>query len=522
MKKLLLTLSLLPLVTFSQNIKYSFSQEFESVSKHRDFGFYKLDENKYAEVYYREGDDMIFQTYDQKFNSIKSEQTVLLPEDSKRYTHESFLNLKNDYYWFYSTWTRKEKTERLFALPFDRKTLKFSNSAVELLDASKLANPSDKYRFNTSSDSTKLLITYRLKPRVRKDKLNKDLIGFNLYDNTLKKLYEAEIEMPYSEADMDIIDHEVDSKNNIYLLARVKVNNSIDGEADKENKHATRYELMRVNQKDNSMQAIKIDLGNKSTNSVLLTEDLNHNVIMTGYYSNKKVAYSSDGAYIIKLELNENNSVKNLNTTFCEFPTEILKAYESERVQKKMDKKDKGGDLEAANLSFDKIVFEKDGSMLIIGEQYHVVTYTYKCGNSYCTSYTYYYDDIIVLKADKNGKTLWCSKIPKRQMGSGSADLSYHFHQFNGEYYFFYLDNIKNLNLSLTELPNVHQSGRGGYLTSVKIDATGKMTKKSIFDIKDEKIHLFPRSFESINENLIVDRLREDRKHSKVFKIEIQ
>jgi hypothetical protein len=74
----------------------------------------------------------------------------------------------------------------------------------------------------------------------------------------------------------------------------------------------------------------------------------------------------------------------------------------------------------------------------------------------------------------------------------------------------------------LTETPFAHSSGRGGYLTCVKIDRSGNMTKKSIFDIKEEKIRIFPRSFESINGNLIVDRLKADRSESKVFKIEIK
>ena len=337
----------------------------------------------------------------------------------------------------------------------------------------------------------------------------------------MKKLYAAEIEMPYSEADMDNLDYEIDSRGNIYMLTQVKLDNSLDGEKSKETKNTYRYELIRVNQKDNTLQSIKISLDNKFTNSVVLTEDLNHNLIISGYYSNKKNGGSSDGAYIIKLELDEKNSVKKLNTTYCEFPADVLTAYENKRQKKKMDKKDKDNDLEAANLDFERVVFNPDGSMLIIGQEYYVVTHVHSNGKTTTYSYTYYYNDIYVLKADKNGKTQWCSKIPKSQVGSSTADLSYHFHKYKGEYYFFYLDNIKNIDLPLTEKPVAHSSGRGGYLTCVKIDDNGKMTKKSIFDIKDEKVKIYPRSFESINENLIVDRLKEDRKHSKVFKLEI-
>ena len=100
-----------------------------------------------------------------------------------------------------------------------------------------------------------------------------------------------------------------------------------------------RYELIRVNQKNNSLQAIKINLENKYTNTVILSEDLNHDIVIVGYYSDKKNSNGSDGAYIIRLEYDANNAVKNLKTTYSEFPAETLKAFESERTKRKMDKK---------------------------------------------------------------------------------------------------------------------------------------------------------------------------------------
>ncbi len=523
MKKIILVLSILSSTVFSQNIKYSYSNEFETVKGHFDMGFYKFNKNEYCEVYFRKGDDMIFQFYDESFKNIKKQETVPLPENSKKFANEGFFSVKNDLFWFYSTWDRKSETERLFALPFDKNSLKFSEKEIKLIETGRLV-PYYKYRFNYSADSTKMLITYTVKPKERRDKLNKDIIGFNLYDHKMNKIYGGEIEMPYSEYDMNNLDYEIDSKGNIYMLTEVKINNSIDGEVnkEKENRNASRYELIRVNQKDNTLQSIKINLANKYTNSVVLSEDLNHNIIISGYYSEIKNSSGSNGAYIIRLELDQNNSVKNLQTTFCEFPTETLKAYESARTKRKMDKKDKDENLEASNLSFDKIIFNADGSMLIIGEEYYVVTHTYYDGKTTRTSYTYYYNDILVLKADKNGKTLWCNKIPKFQSGSGTADLSYHHHSYNGEDYFFYLDNIKNIDLPLTETPFPHSSGRGGYLTCVKMGNDGKMTKKSIFDLKEEEVRIYPRGFESVSGNLIVDRLKADRKESKIFRIEIK
>ncbi len=523
MKKVLLFATLISNALFAQTLSYSFSDEFETVKKHADMGFYKFKTNEYAEVYYKKGDDMIFQFFDESFKNVKRQETVLLPEESKKYANEGFFSVKNDFFWFYSTWDRKTETERLFALPFDKTNLHFSNTAINLIETGRL-DPSNKYRFNYSTDSTKMLVTYRVKPKVRNDKLSRDIIGFNLFDHNMNKLYAGEIEMPYSEYDMNNLDYEVDSRGNIYMLTEVKLNNALDGEVtkDRASRNAYRYELIRVNKQNNTLQSIKIALDNKYTNSVILSEDLNHDIVIAGYYSDKKNSNASDGAYIIHLEYDANNAVKDLRTTYCEFPAETLKAYESARTKRKMDKKDKDDKLEASNLSLDKIVFYPDGSMLILGEEYYVVTHTYYNGKTTTTTYTYYYNDILALKADKNGKTIWCNKIPKQQSGSGTADLSYHHHTYNGEDYILYLDNIKNMNLALTETPAAHSSGRGGYLTCVKMSNDGVMSKKSIFDTKEEAVRIFPRGFESISGNLILDRLRADRKESKIFKIELK
>ncbi len=521
MKTILLIIILISSTAFAQTLTYSFSNDFETIKKHEDMGFYKFNSNEYTEVYFKREEDMVFQIFDKDFKNVKKTEIVNLPEFEQRRDNEGFFCVKNDFFWMYSTWDRKTETERLFALPFDKDLLKFENKPIKLIETKRLV-PYNKYRFNYSTDSTRVLVTYVVKPKEKRDKLNKDIIGFNLYDDKMQKIYAAEIEMPYSEYDMNNLDYEVDSRGNIYMLTSVRINNSLDGEVDRENKNAMRYELIRVNQQNNTLQRIKINLDNKYTNSARLSEDLNHNIVIAGYYSNKRNSGGSNGAYIIRLEYDTNNAVKDVRTTYCEFPAETLKSYESTRTQKKMEKKEKENDLEAANLIFDKLVFYPDGSMLIIGEEYYVVTNTYYNGRTTYTSYTYFYNDILVLKADNNGKTIWCNKIPKQQSGKGDIDLSYHHHSYNGEDFFLYLDNIKNIDLPLTENPYPHSNGLGGYLTCVKIDASGKMTKRSIFDIKEEKIKIYPRYFESINGNLILDRLKVDRHESRVFKIELK
>lgn len=522
MKKILPILALCTTSVCAQKITYSFSNEFETVKKHRGEGFYKFGDDVYAEAYIQKDEkDMVFQLFDKTFQNVTKTVTAEFPEFEKHPTDEGFFSVKNDFNWFFSTWDKSTETERLFALPFDTKSLKFASKEIKLIETGRLT-PFDKYRFDYSTDSTKMLITYRKKPEIKNDKLNKDIIGFNLFDDKLKKIYAAEIEMPYSEADMNNEDYEIDSRGNIYLLASVKINNSIDGEVDKEHKNAKRYELIKVNQSNNTLQSLKIQLDNKYVSSVILSEDLNHNIVITGYYSNNKKSNAVEGVFLIRIELDENSAVKNLKTTYCPIPVETLQAFESARTRKKMDKKEEKGNLEAANLTFREVVFYPDGSVMVIGEEYRLDEYTQYNGKTTYTTYVYRYNDIIVLKADKEGKVLWCNKIPKTQAGSSDSDLGFHHHVFKGEDLFLYLDNAKNINLPLTEAPEPHRGGAGGFLTCVKIDKQGKMTKQSLFDIREEKIKVHPSYLKSIGENLILDRLKAGGGESKVLKLEVK
>ena len=520
MKKVIILLSIICNILIAQELNYSFGKEFESIKNHDEYGFFKFDDSTFADVYFHQGEDIIFQIHDKKFNGLIKEETAPLPKGSKYCDNEGFFSVKNEFFWFYSTWDKKTEKERLFALPFDKTNFKFSLNPINLIETGRLSKIYDKYQFNISNDSNKLLVTYRVKPKIKNELLNRDIIGFNLYDSQMKKIFASEIEMPYSEYDMDILRYKVDSRGNIYMLMKVKLNNSLDGERNKEDKNSYRYELARVNQKENTLQSIKIELDNKYTKSVLLTEDLNQDIVIAGYYSDVKNSNSSNGAYIIKLELESNNYIKKFIKTYYEFPNEVLELSKTTKEKKKMNKKEKANHLEVENLKLEQVVFNKDGSIIIIGQEHYIMTYSYTDGKIPITLNNYYFNDILILKADKNGKGIWCNKIPKYQSGGSNTDLSFHYHQLNDDNYFFYLDNNNNMNKPFTESPEIFKSERGGYLTCVKIDNAGKMTKKAVLDIKDEYLQIYPLSLKSISENIIVSKIDEDYKHSKIFKLE--
>ena len=93
MKKALLILISISSSLFAQTLSYSFSNEFETVKKYRDKGFYKFNSEEYAEVYLQKDEkDLVFQIFDKNFQNVKKTATATLPEFEKHPTDEGFFS----------------------------------------------------------------------------------------------------------------------------------------------------------------------------------------------------------------------------------------------------------------------------------------------------------------------------------------------------------------------------------------------------------------------------------------------
>ena len=73
---------------FSQEVSYGFSKKFKTVKKHASLGFLKFNSNDYLELHYRKGKDMVFQVFDQDFESIKRRHRIIF-----KYLNQLFMKL---------------------------------------------------------------------------------------------------------------------------------------------------------------------------------------------------------------------------------------------------------------------------------------------------------------------------------------------------------------------------------------------------------------------------------------------
>lgn len=531
MKKLLAILVMSVFVLESQaqiastknDFKVTWGAEYEFPKKHEDLGFWKGTKGGYINVSYQDRKSMIIQRFDSKMKYI-NEETIDLKEFPSNFVNEGIRRLENKFYWFYSMWDKPREREQLFAQELDVDAGKLMGTAKKIIETTKLTGSmvqkgwynfqmTNKYQFVNSLNDDMMLVSYTFPPLDKDDSKNYERMGWQVFNSSLEKVWGKEnVKMPYTEEMMDTRDYVVDSRGTVFLLASVKAPNWKELKKDK--KGFEHFEVLRLGDKNDAFDKIELKPGARWVNSVGLYEDNHGDLLCAGFYSNNEKAAGSNGIFVMKIEKGA-TAAKEVKKGFYEFPVELLKQFESARTQRKMEKKDKkkkdedeDGGLEASNLVMRDIYVADDGGIIFSAEEYFVTSYTVtdSRGNS-TTRYTYHYNDIIAMKVNAEGDLAWTYKIPKRQSGSSSrGGMGYAHYMMEGSHYYFYLDNIKNLNLSIDKEPEMHQDGAGGFLVYTKIDPDGKMSKGKIMDTREEDVRIYGSDFEKIDDKQIVTR----------------
>lgn len=514
----------------AQMITYSLSEEFKSVKKYTyEENFFKFDETTYTDVFCRDGKSIILQSFDKGFHKLVNETEIPLPEELKKFSIWKFIRIKNKYFLFCHNYEKKHAL--MLAYEFNPKTLSLMPDPVTLIDTDNIGDYS-YYKFDISKDETKVLIWFVGRHAKMMASKYKENISFNTFDENMTKLYSGDIEMPYTDKDMNILDCKIDYKGDIYSLISVKENNSVDGESipDKDAKSSRRFELMKINQKQNDLGSIKIALESKYVYDAKLIESPEKDIVITGYYSDKKPqavgftgvtqqgGHSANGVYLYKVIFDEFNKIKDVITSYTEFSLEMLSANESERTKEILEEKESNNALEQNNIELREVIFNTDGSMTVIGEEYYYLTsYTYY-NNKQQLQYTYYYGDLLIVNIDKKGKLLWHQKIRKYQSGTNKKPLSFYRCSFHENSYFMYINNKVEFELK-DKMPEGKL--RGTFLTIAKLDAKGKVTKDLVY-INDENVEFSPKYFETIEPGIVIKRADAGKSSSKILKLEVR
>lgn len=490
----------------------------------------------------------------QKFSKdlkLEKENTVSIKDRIPDHNYyERFIVTKNKTYLLTRDVKKDVKTEGISALEFYPDKLDFASKSVELFQSTDRVQSLRKpgvmevpgfgigglkmYDFTLSEDKTKFLYDYKLVAAEKKDKINKDVIGLYVFDENLTKLWGGEYKMPYTEAIMDNLGYTLSDDGKVYLLAKVFDNDDRKAKT-KDGKAGYHFEVLIYDKDRKGTSPIVITLDNYFSQDAFVYEDMNHNMIVAGFYGKKPGAFD-EGAYMVKLDV-ANSTVSKLNGGYYEISSDLIKAFSSEREKKVLAKKEgKDGDIGIPYLRIRDVVTTPNGSTKIIAEQYEqkmtsnfisassnglsapslgVGIGVMAAATNSKVSYETFAGDIYVFSIDPTGKLEWTKKIPKNQHSADWLGVSISMNNLTvgNDIHLFFLDNVKNMNLKPSEAPKRHEDRRGGFLNGVTVDANGTVTKYNLGDTKEYKTNFFLRYFVKNQNKALISTMRKKKKN---------
>ena len=231
-------------------------------------------------------------------------------------------------------------------------------------------------------------------------------------------------------------------------------------------------------------------------------EILNNNLVCAGFYS-ALGTYSIRGTYFLTVDI----ASKQIKTkSFKEFDIDFITQNMTERQAKKAKRREeKGDDQELYEYDLDKLLIGKDGSAMLIGEQYYMKVVTNYNGRTTTYTYHYYYNDIITVKIDPSGQIQWAQKVAKHQhtVNDDGFFSSYALAVVSGKICFIFNDNPDNLDYDgVGKIKNTNT--RKSVVVIVSLDKDGKQTKQPIFNTVDVEVIVRPKVCEQISNRDVI------------------
>lgn len=447
--------------------------------------------NAYKSYYFYKGNQVISvkfhkkHTLIQKFNSDKpvfinkKQYEDYFPKD---HVIEAVYDLNNKIVILYSTWDlNNNNKEQLFAQEIDFEKCVFKGQPQLIVSSEekilgidgygKITLFGDKFITQIAKDKTSFCVKYKKRPKNPFESNTFNDVVINAFDSELNLIYKKTLVSPYPmETKIENIAFLYDKNGAAHFFCRV---------FEKRDKNAPKtilanYTVQLFTIPKNSEQVIvnKLDSNGKYiTNAKIIDTDKDF-IICGGFYSNLEIRGENTSNGIFSLKVDTDGKMHSQG--FNEFSVEIAKSLNSEKTHKK------GTQIDL--LTVTDLILDPNENILIVGEeQYYTTRGDFVYGH---------YEDILITKVNKEGKTEDYKKIQKIQKeGDGKYDLSYKVITFNNSYYFFFLDHLKNINENNSKIEQFKDFG-DGYLAFVKLDfANNTIFKKGLFNLSEFNKH---------------------------------
>lgn len=271
-----------------------------------------------------------------------------------------------------------------------------------LIDKIEVANRKElgTFDFILGIDKTEAMMVYS--PPV--DKYEYEAISYNMVSIEQRILWKENLELSHPADYFEIIKHVVKDSSNVYVLG-VAYTNRVNASNKSHVKNTGKYALYSYNRDTRSFNESSLSLNGKYITSATMMSDTSGNLYLIGLFS-KSRSFSVSGAFYLKTNM---NSGKLVEKGFSKFDQDLLRQFITEkriRNEKELDS------FDIQDLFVDSL-----GRVILIAEQYYVTSTTYTDPRTGHIIYTYYYhyNDILLVKFEKNGRIIWGKRIPKEQ-----------------------------------------------------------------------------------------------------------
>lgn len=370
----------------------------------------------------------------------------------------------------------------------DRATVTKSWVEVARISASKRSNRGSFF-FGLSEDSLKVLVVANPPYEQYAD----EKFTLSLLDDNLNTNWKNDISPPYKDKYFSLDNYIITASGDVYMLATISKDETGLSRKERRTKPTYYHSVLVYDWRANELSEYNIKLDPKFISNIIMAVTDSGDILCSGFYSNVS-SNAIIGTFYMKIDKETKKTEREGTMDFsAEFLTQFMSAKKAAKNKELYD----------YNLKY--LVERNDGGAILVAEQfyeYEVCSTDPRTGIQTCTYY-YYYNDIIVVNINPEGKIDWARKIPKQQVShnDGGYFLSFAFAVSGNTLYFMFNDHPKNMDVppggKYKYMSNIHRS----VATLVSMDMNGEQVRQAMFLSQDLKTYLRPKLFMQVNEH---------------------
>jgi len=401
----------------------------------------------------------------------------------------------DDFIWIFTTiFKKREDLVKCYSQKFDLKGQLIGErllvDEIEIVNRKEIGN----FEFVLGVDKSVAMMVYS--PPV--NKYEYEVIRYKMVGKDQKLVWSESLELSHPSDYFEILKHVVKDSTSVYILG-VAYTNRVNASNKSHVKNTGKYALYTYDRAERSFNESSLSLSGRYITSATMKHDTLGNLYLIGLFS-KTRSFSVSGAFYLKTDMNSGNLVEK---GFSNFDQDLLRQFITDkkiRNEKELD-----------SFDINDLFIDSIGRVSLIAEQYYVTSTTYTDPRTGHIIYTYYYhyNDILVVRFNKEGRITWGRRIPKEQR---TLDKSGYYQSYaaiatGNRLALAFNDNKKNIEFNPDPKGMViHEMDDPSEAVAVLvrfIDDVGG-DKEILFDAKESDYIFNPNIFYRINEKTLI------------------